>query len=1399
MFAPPGTGRNRPSNRSRGNTWGVGNGRDHRNGAGTASSGRRINANAGRAFDKLRGGGPPRQGAVHSNSQRNAPQQTATTSDSGNKTYSKNEPWRNPATENPATYKKRMNDLYQTLKEDREKERKNAIRNGFLADPDKPTSLANAITPVGTCQDMCPEFERVERIVQLMVDGSEKEATEADVKVPCEALMVKRFRRSAAGYDEQLPSDIRPPNVLKRALDYLINDVVGGSEPLSVVHKFVWDRTRGIRNDFSIQQVTKTGDLRLAIECFERIARFHILSLHQLSNGSLVDNEFDHHQEREQLNNTLLSLMYYYDDSRHKLVSPNEAEFRAYCIIFEIQDQRPDLEDRVQSWPKQILKHPRVQIALKLYAAAGNTTDEQGPLRPRTPFSIAQANAEGFWAGVKSSAISYLTACVAEIYFNLVRAAALETLWKAYKGKRGGSAKMEDWVLTDLTLALCFDNDDQTITFCEDHGLVIAENDKGNAFVDFGSVAAGQLSDSNPRRKQVFSKGMVESKRLGRTLPAIIDGITASQAQAQGLIEEYSDTDSDANSESLFLDGDSDVEGEQTQPKPKAPPADGVDQLLPAKLNATANPFKPSSVFGHPSGNPNPFASVGNQSFPSTSPLPFDGLGKPETAQTNLFPRNEASNQAPFQKPTLFSSDNSISKDNNLQTKAASSSNLFAPRPVTTDKNGAKELPTFNFLSPSSEEKSQLLPPSPAPQQASSVLTPPSTSTGIEKPLKNAPVDGPSTTLFSWGTPAANNPSPQQKPEQRGSSSNDKENESEPSPQSKPVLSFGTPPIFNSKIYPPEADLTTLENDTSLRASAVLRSQPALTSHVPNSPDINTPASDNKATSLPSPFSFPSTSNTHLTSQSTPSDANLASVNPPSQQPFSLTPAAADQKSKLSSEAFPKAQNFAQSSKTAAKTTSDSTLSFQASDTNTAQQPTKSDQLSSRAKALGSVATILMTEDRGLLQQFVEFSIAPILKTAVAKFEDDKSWARAREYRDYLLARKYCARWKLIAWNLGLKRRAKKRRGNLARSLREGSRDSPTSNSIESSPLARTLAEKSRMSAPSTNSAMGPPSASSSLMKRQSLPADLIMEGRSVLAAAGSKRKRPDPDPDTEMNTAPQKATLKSLHRRTKTYGGSVGLDISQRSPRTSLHSEIEAARRDDGSLLGDALDQQARRLAPGTRLDTTRTNYFKLKAMGINPNILLSSESKPNPGASPGNAKDARVKPVGIAHMSRSAPIPQKSTKPADDDEDLFASIRKVREALAETTTWFQSERQTIERSMTPQSAASPPRNESAAEKRLREIRERGTTPTRTELRQRAMADKSLLPNGLSDRNLKEKQKQEKETLMATPTRKPLGFAALAEQNSVHGLSNGTSRVGDRSNTPSTQQGLSIEDAIEL
>lgn len=55
---------------------------------------------------------------------------------------------------------------YIQLTKARERERADAIRDGLIADPEKPRSLADAITPVGTCQDMCAEYERAQRIVQ---------------------------------------------------------------------------------------------------------------------------------------------------------------------------------------------------------------------------------------------------------------------------------------------------------------------------------------------------------------------------------------------------------------------------------------------------------------------------------------------------------------------------------------------------------------------------------------------------------------------------------------------------------------------------------------------------------------------------------------------------------------------------------------------------------------------------------------------------------------------------------------------------------------------------------------------------------------------------------------------------------------------------------------------------------------------------------------------------------------------------------------------------------------------------------------------------------------------------------------------------------------------------------
>ncbi|PYI20768.1 hypothetical protein BO99DRAFT_472714 [Aspergillus violaceofuscus CBS 115571] len=428
-------------------------------------------------------------------------------------------------------------DRYEQLKLDRTKQREKAIREGQMADPNQPTSLQQAITPVGTCTSMCPEFERVERIVQKMVDKSEKYLHPATNTLQnMELKMLKRFRRSAAGYDAQLPSDIRTPQALLQTMNYLIRHVLDGPEPLGLIHKFVWDRTRSIRNDFSVQQVTQEDDVKIAVTCLERIARFHIVSLHLLSSPA-NEEPFDRHQEREQLNNTMLSLMYYYDDNRGRIPFPNEDEFRAYYILFSIHDQRPDLESRVQKWPVELRSSPRIQMALELFAAASNTWEYQGTLDAKRPNAIAQGFYMRFFNLIDSPGVSYLMACVAEIYFNHMRQTAIRSIWKAYcRYPASQQHKNEEWTVDELTTVLRFDDYDQTIKFCEEQDLQFAENANGDLYLNWGTRPVDSVA-FQPSSDHAFSDTYVESKRAGRTLPAIILGLNIKEAANLQMID----------------------------------------------------------------------------------------------------------------------------------------------------------------------------------------------------------------------------------------------------------------------------------------------------------------------------------------------------------------------------------------------------------------------------------------------------------------------------------------------------------------------------------------------------------------------------------------------------------------------------------------------------------------------------------------------------------------------------------------------------------------------------------------------------------------------------------------------------------------------------------------------
>ncbi|CAG8055821.1 unnamed protein product [Penicillium olsonii] len=658
---------------------------------------------------------------------------------------------------------------YDQLKIDRAAQRQQAIKDGQMADPNQPTSLNQAITPVGTCTSMCPEFESVERIVQKMVDKCEKYLHPSTNQLQnMETKMLKRFRRSAAGYDEQLPSDIRTPDTLLQTMNYLMRYVLDGKEPLAIVHKFVWDRTRSIRNDFSVQQLTQEADVKVAVTCLERIARFHIVSLHLLSSPENTE-PFDRHQEREQLNNTMLSLMYYYDDNRGRIQFANEAEFRAYYILFSIHDQRPDLEARVQKWPPDLLASPRVQVALELFAAAGNTWESQGALDARRPNAVAQGFYTRFFNIINSKSVSYLMACVAEVYFNHIRQTAIRSIWKAYcRTPQSQQSKNDQWTVGELTSVLLFDDDQQTIEFCNSQDLQFAENDQGSIYLDWGDRHVDSVEFS-PSTDHSFSETYVESKRAGRNLVAIILGMSINQAASMGMIDrtkvparrmgpsqngsadDYQSSDSMVDESPIELAENASQKPDQSISTSFASPFQGLGggSQTGSIFSAPSAEFKTSNPFAQ---QPDPAAaqSLGN---PFTKPAEANKTATaPVTEGVVSSPFNQIPSQpAPPKEKAFFGFSNPFAN------KASSTtSNIFAPQPPTLPQTETPQpaTATSSTLFSSTSSNAPSIFPKPATTSSTNFFCQPSSPFSFANPLEATR----KTDASTEATPAVSSP-----------------------------------------------------------------------------------------------------------------------------------------------------------------------------------------------------------------------------------------------------------------------------------------------------------------------------------------------------------------------------------------------------------------------------------------------------------------------------------------------------------------------------------------------------------------------------------------------------------------------------------------------------------------
>ncbi|KAH8725246.1 SAC3/GANP/Nin1/mts3/eIF-3 p25 family-domain-containing protein [Phaeosphaeriaceae sp. PMI808] len=501
-------------------------------------------------------------------------------------------------------YQKRL----QHIKAARPKLRQQFIKEGRM-NPEGQMRLSDSVKLIGSCTDMCPEYERVRRIVEEDVKPpectQETQHLPRKQRIPDESRMVKAYARSAAGMDVELVSEIRSPATCLKTLDYLMQRL--DDDEFDFLHSWIWDRTRAIRKDLRTQRIEQRSDIVILLTCLERSARFLLLSTHQMARTTKED--YSHQQDIEQLNQTLMSLKERYVDNRRVgYPSENESEFWAYRLILAPLFTNTHLENEIHSLSSDLRHNRRVQTAIEIYRVLKSVI-----LTKSSSFVQAQANWKRFWEIIKAPNVSYLMACAAEVSFQRVRHVVLDTVWRVYRmGTTTRPHTVETWTTDKLKDVLGFDTDAEAVKLCEAYGFVFNTTNEGRTFLDvtakgFARTPLGLAADLSP---QTFSRGIVEKKRYNRAFSAVVQAMSVREAQTHGLMMESTGEEwEDAGS--LFV-----AEAPTAQPNIFA-------QASGTPSGISTNPFQPQSTSIATSGiSSNPFIKphLTSQPFPGSSP-----------------------------------------------------------------------------------------------------------------------------------------------------------------------------------------------------------------------------------------------------------------------------------------------------------------------------------------------------------------------------------------------------------------------------------------------------------------------------------------------------------------------------------------------------------------------------------------------------------------------------------------------------------------------------------------------------------------------------------------------------------------------------------------------------------
>ncbi|EPS68192.1 hypothetical protein M569_06578, partial [Genlisea aurea] len=288
----------------------------------------------------------------------------------------------------------------------------------------------------GTCLLMCPAKERERR--ERLRDLSIFERFNGNPAKSSPNLAVKKFCRTISKKGLEA-SDVRPIPVLERTLSYIISFLHSTDHPFEIIHDFIFDRMRSIRQDLSLQNAFGNQ----VIHIYERMVKVHIISSRRLreSPGNLYAVSMVQ-LNQEQLFKSLLTLLNLYDAASR---ASNEFEFYSYHLLLHLGSNH---QEPLSLWfrrvPTRILKSREMCFARRLlrYYRLGNY--------------------RGFVQTVEEEA-SFLQYCIIEPYINEMRKLALSCI--CY-----GGYKLQPYPLLQLSKLLMMQEDDVEC-LCIDRGF----------------------------------------------------------------------------------------------------------------------------------------------------------------------------------------------------------------------------------------------------------------------------------------------------------------------------------------------------------------------------------------------------------------------------------------------------------------------------------------------------------------------------------------------------------------------------------------------------------------------------------------------------------------------------------------------------------------------------------------------------------------------------------------------------------------------------------------------------------------------------------------------------------------------------------------------------------------